>query len=562
MDFISAGIKNLSDSLHATRDLKRINEIASILVKYGYSDLTQRLGIGDSILKIPLPKAEIDPDLSAPLRAVAALQELGPTFVKLGQLLSTRVDLFSQDWIEAFEGLQANVSPLAFEQLAGILDQALNRPAEEIFDFIETRPLASGSIAQVHRARLQGEEVVLKIQRPDIRERIEADLRIMSLLASIAEHNVAALQRYMPLKIVRQFATAMRRELDFTREARASERIRSHFSKNNYVCIPKVYWDYSTPLLSVQEYIEGIPANQLKAIDAAGLDRRLLARRGVDAFMKMALEDGFFHADPHPGNFFYLADNKLALIDFGLVGSLSEQRRRQLASLMQGAASANSQMICDVLLDWAGEVEIDMEGLNSDIDALLEEYNGTALADIEIGHVINQLTTLARHHALSMPADLTLLIKAIMILEGLAKSLDPQFDLIKEATPFVERAILRRYSPESLFKRGLGTLGEVAEIVGELPRDFRRILTLIRRGYIPININVKQLESLSMRLERTTNRAVIGIMVAALIVGSSIVMTVDAGPRFLGLPFFGLMGFISANIGGAWVLYSMWTNKK
>ena len=223
---------------------------------------------------------------------------------------------------------------------------------------------------------------------------------------------------------------------------------------------------------------------------------------------------------------------------------------------------ADSQAISDVLVDWAGDADIDMEALGADLDALLEEYNGINLAQIEIGLMIHQLTSLAQSHELTLPSDLTLLIKSIMILEGLATSLDPQFDLIKEVTPFVRRAILHRFSPESLFRRSLVTLGEITDIVGELPRDFRRILTLIRRGYIPININVNQLETLSSQLERTTNRSVIGIMVAALIVGSSIVMTVDAGPKIMGLPLFGMMGFISANIGGAWLLYSMWSSRK
>jgi ubiquinone biosynthesis protein len=562
VDFISAGIKSISDGFSATRDIKRVNEIASILIKYGYVDLTQRLGIGDSMFKIPLPKTDIANTLSAPQRAVAALQELGPTFVKLGQLLSTRVDLFSKEWIEEFENLQSNVSPLPYDILEPILNKACAAPAQQIFDHIDRTPLASGSIAQVHRAVLAGQEVILKIQRPDIRSSIEADLRIMSLLASVAENNVPTLRRYTPLKVIRQFSTSMRRELDFTREGRASDRIRAAFNKTSYMIIPKVYWDYTSPLVSVQEYIKGIPANQLQAIDDAGLDRKKLALRGVDAFLKMALEDGFFHADPHPGNFFYLEGNKLALIDFGLVGSLTDQRRRQLAQLLQGAVDADSQAISDVLVDWAGDADIDMEALGADLDALLEEYNGINLAQIEIGLMIHQLTSLARSHELTLPSDLTLLIKSIMILEGLATSLDPQFDLIKEVTPFVRRAILHRFSPESLFRRSLVTLGEITDIVGELPRDFRRILTLIRRGYIPININVNQLETLSSQLERTTNRSVIGIMVAALIVGSSIVMTVDAGPKIIGLPLFGMMGFISANIGGAWLLYSMWSSRK
>ena len=560
MDFTTK-LKSVGSGLRATRDVKRANEIALIMIKYGYADLSQRLGIGPASI-LPLPKSQVAESLSAPDRAVAALQEMGPTFIKLGQLLSTRVDLFNKEWIKALEGLQANVSPLPFEQLEPILRQSLPAPILEIFDSIEETPLAAGSIAQVHRAVYQGDNVVLKIQRPNIRQSIESDLRIMLFLAEVAANSIPSLQRYAPQQVVRHFATSMRRELDFTREARASDRIRTNFRNTDYLIIPKVYWDYTSALVSVQEYIDGIPANDIEGIDSAGLDRSVLAVRGVDVFLKMALEDGFFHADPHPGNFFYLPGNKLALIDFGLVGSLSDQRRKELARLLQGAVAMNSRPVVDVLMGWAGDADIDTEGLSADIGALLEEYEGVNLAQINIGVVLNQLITLARNHALTMPPDLTLLIKSIMILEGLGTSLNPDFDLIKEAEPFVRRAVLNRYSPESLFRKGLGSMSEIGGIIEELPRDLRRMLILMRRGYIPININVDHLEELSHQIESTANRTVIGLIVASLIVGSSIVMTVDAGPKLFGLPFFGMMGFITANIGSGWLLLSMWSSRK
>ena len=558
---LTTNIDRVSSSISAVRDLKRINEIATILIKYGYSDFTQRLGIGP-LSKLPFPKPKTPLTLTAPERVITALQEMGPTFVKLGQLMSTRVDLFDPEWISAFESLQAKVSPLPFSILESTLNEAFILPVAQIFDSIETKALASGSIAQVHRAVLNGENVILKIQRPGIRGNIEADLRIMAFLAELAESNIPAIERYTPGQIVRHFSTSMRRELDFSREARASERIRESFKDTDYVTIPKIYWEQTSPLVSTQEYIKGIPANDLKGIDAAGLDRHLLATRGVDAFLKMALEDGFFHADPHPGNFFYQENNKLALIDFGLVGSLSDQRRRQLAQLLSGAVESNSQPVVDVLVDWAGDVDMDVDALTADIDALLEEYNGANLAQINIGIVFNQLTSLARDHMLTMPSELTTLIKAVMILEGLGKRLSPDFDLVKEAGPFVRRAILQRYSPSSMLRRSLQSIMGISSIIGELPKDFRRFLTLMRRGYIPININVQQLDDFSHRVERMINRTVIGLMVAALIVGSSIIMTVDAGPKFMDMPILGVLGFISANIGATWVLLSMWFGRK
>lgn len=555
----------LLDTLGVTRDAGRLQELLGILVRYGFHEFVEHTGLqrvfhregaftdkGESI--------DLE-NRTAPERARDALQEMGPTFIKLGQILATRIDLFDADWICAFESLHDNVVAVPFEQLAPTLERQFGGPVSEYFDDVDHTPLAVGSIAQVHRATLQGDTVVLKIQRPGIRKSIEADLRLMAVLVHWVDSEFSALKRYAPRQIHQQFSSAMRRELDFSRECRASDRIRDAFQDINYVVIPKVYWDYTGPEVCVQEYLSGVSIGQVGQLP--GVDPHTLAVRGVEAFIKMALDDGFFHADPHPGNMFFMTGNRIALIDFGLVGSLSEHRRGQLALLLYGAAESDANPIVDVMIDWAGnDAAIDRAGLAVDVEGLLNEYRGVSLSQVDMSVVLLQLTSLARNYNLGVPPDLTLLIKAVMVLETLALRLDPDFDLVKEAEPFVRRAILHRYSADSLLHRGRHALAEMAGFLGDFPNDLRRLVMAVRRGKVPIDIQVEQLDDFGRRIERAVNRGVIGLVVAALIVGSSIVMTSNRSNGFFDVSIFGFVGFVFASLAGVWLLFSMWHWRK
>ena len=297
--------------LTAARDLGRLHDIASILIRYGFGDMVRRVGLGSALEqagKVLLwTDAEQFARMEPPERVCKALQDLGPTFVKLGQVLSTRIDLFPPEWITEFEKLQDKVPPVPFEMLRSQLEEDLDAPAEETFTHLETQALAAASIAQVHRARLQdGTQVILKLRRPGIRQVVEADLRLLARFAELAEQEVTELRRFQPRELVRQFARSLRRELDFAGECRHAERIAQNLKDNPNIVIPKVYWPWVTERLNVQELVDGIPGRDLMAVDTAGMDRKLLAQRGATAVLQMVMEDGFFHADPHPGNVFYL----------------------------------------------------------------------------------------------------------------------------------------------------------------------------------------------------------------------------------------------------------------
>ena len=555
------------EGLSAAQDLGRLHDIASILIRYGFGDAVRRLGLSSALEQagkaLHWKDAEQYARMEPPQRVCQALQDLGPTFVKLGQVLSTRVDLFPPEWITKFEKLQDHVPAVSFEKLRTQLEEDLGAPPEEIFLHLETQALAAASIAQAHRAQLvDGTDVILKIRRPGIRPIVEADLRLLARFAEMAEQEIEELQRFRPMELVRQFSRSLRRELDLAVECRNAERIALNFKDEPDIRIPKVHWPWVSERLNVQEYIDGIPGRDLIAVDEAGLDRKLLAKRGANAVFKMVMEDGFFHADPHPGNIFYLPEERIVFIDFGMVGSLSEERRYQVVDLAYGIFERKAHIAVDVLLEWTSNIQIDTEILTSEVDAFIDQYHGIPLKQLSITSMLTDLMAMLREHQLNLPPDLALLAKALITLEGMGRQLDPDFEMASEAHPFLRRTLLARYSPDALAKRGWHSLISTINLLTGLPQDLRRLMVSARHGALQIKVDISRLDNFAERLDRAASRLTVGTVTAALIIGSSIVMTVEGGPTLLGLPLFGLLGFIGAVIGGIWLLLSIWRSGK
>jgi len=494
-------------------------------------------------------------NIEPPVRVRRALEEMGPTFIKLGQILATRVDLFSPEWLTEFKKLQDQVHTIPYAELLTQIVEELGATPEEIFAEFNTEPLAAASMSQVHKARLQnGRYVIVKIRRPGIRAIIEADLRLLTQLADIAEQEIPSLQRYRPKEIAHQFMLSMRRELDLAAECRNAERMMLNFKEDDRIIIPKVYWEWTSERINVQEFIDGIPGNDLAAIEAEGLDRKVLAKLGAEAVLKMVLEDCFFHADPHPGNCFYLRDNRIAFIDFGMVGRLSEERREQVLHLMRGLITKDSRRVVRVLLKWSSNTSShNKESFSLDIDEFIDQYHDVPIKELNITELLNSLTTLLRDHQLSLPSDLTLLFKAFITLDGLGRELDPEFNLVEVATPLLQRIFLARYSPDALLKRGKDNVMNIAELLTELPEDLHQLMESMRQGALGVKIDINKPEWLSKELDRTINRLSVSLVTSALIVGSSIVSTVEGGTS----SFFGLMGFVGAFCGGIWLLFSI-----
>ena len=553
----------LIETLQAMRDLPRLHEITVVLIRHGFGDLVRRAGVAGVLERAGQvlhwgARAQAE-QLTLPQRARLALAELGPTFVKLGQVLATRVDLFPPEWISEFERLQSDVPPAPFDLMLREMEKALGRSPLELFQDIEAIPLGSASIAQVHGARLaDGTRVVLKVMRPGIRPKVEADLRILGYLAGMLESEVAEARRFQPSQMVAELGRSLRRELDLALEARAQERFAHNFAADPGIVIPRIFWDYTRQGMNVQERVDGVPGNDLPAVDAAGLDRPVLARRGADAVLKMILVDGYFHADPHPGNVFYLPGNRIAMIDFGMAGRLTERRRREIVDMLWALARRDERGIVEVLLEWVPDGEVDEGRLATDVADMILDYERVALKDVRIAAVLQDIAGIMRRHAIVLPADLALLFKALVTLEGLGRQLDPQFQLVEHLTPFLGRLMKARSRPAALVARGRQRLVELAAIANRVPDDLRQLLRELRRGRLKMELDLKRLDHFGHQLDRSANRLTIGIITAALIVGSSIVMTVEGGPTLFGLPLFGLVGFLLAFLAGAWLVLSIW----
>ena len=553
----------IRETFSVMRDFGRLRAIAGILMKYGWGDVAKRLGKGSLIGRAGNAiNAGATPEILAQpseVRARMAMEELGPTFVKLGQVLATRPDIFPPNWISEFAKLQDHVPPVPFAELLPGLEAVLGKSPFEVFRDLQTEPVAAASIAQVHMASLQdGTPVVLKIRRPNIEENIEADLRLLSHLGRLVESEFPEAKRFQPGKIIAQFSKSLRRELDLAMEGRNTDRFARNFAEDETVEFARIHWDYTSESLLVMDHIDGIPGNDLQQAREAGLDLQLLGERGANAVLKMVLIDGFFHADPHPGNVFYLPGNRLAIIDCGMVGRITLDRRDEIADLLAALVSRDIETLRDILVIWAGDVPIDEDKLSADVDEFICNYDNAPLKHVRFSALLNDLTTIMRENHLSVPPDLTMLFKALITLEGLGRQLDPDFQIVSHLTPFVKKIIIDRYMPAALFKRGKRGAANVFDALTGLPGDVSQVLREAGRGRLRLNLELKRLDHFGHQLDHSTNRLTLGLITAALIVGSSIVMTVKGGPTLFGLPAFGFMGFFLAFVIGIMLMISVW----
>ncbi|MEO8024377.1 AarF/UbiB family protein [Polaromonas sp.] len=559
----------LTETLSAARDMGRLNEIAVVLIRHGFGDTVRRLGLADRLERAGhvlrwdhvADLARITP----PAQVRLAMEELGPAFVKLGQILAGRADLFGPEWIAEFEKLHSHVPAVPLELLRPQLREDLGGEPEDVFARFDTVPLAAASIAQVHRAQLKdGTEVVVKIRRPGITEVIEADLRLLARLAALAEAEVPALKPYHLQQLVREFVKSLRRELDLAAECRHAERITANMAPLPWIVIPRVHWAHTGERVNVQDFVGGIPGDQLGQLTPeAGFDRTLLAQRGAQAVLKMIVEDGFFHADPHPGNVFYLPGNGIAFIDFGMVGRLSERRREELLQLLLGLVERQAQAVAEVLLDWAGDGHgINLAQLETEIEAFVDQYHSTPLAELSLSLMLADVTALLREHHLGLPSDLALLIKAFISLEGMGRGLDPGFHMATEATPMLHEVLRTRYEPKALAGRAWKTLRRSLSVIEQLPHDVSRLLRNARRGRLQVHIELAHLKRVGDQIDRAANRLAMALVISALIIGSSIAMTVKGGPTLFGLPLLGSLGFISAVLGGLWLVRAIWRSSR
>lgn len=540
--------------LHTGKDLLRMNELATILLKYGFADVIRRLGLSTPVEHAgKLVRSSMRPDMlrmGTAERLRHAMEEMGPTFVKLGQVLATRVDLFPLDWIAEFEKLQDQATAISYEELVPHIEAALGKPLESAFARIDSKPIGVASIGQVHSGLTRrGQKVVLKIQKPGIRAKIESDLRLLDQLAKLAADNSVELRRYRPVELVREFKRSLTRELDFTIEARNADRIRKNMRSLKWLTVPRVYWELSSQTLQVQEHIQGIPARATDQLDAEGLDRVLIARRGALAAWKMALEDGFFHADPHPGNFIIQSSNRIAMLDFGMVGKLSHSRREQILQITRSVVLREAEQCAAVLSNWSDGQPVRFDQLVSDVEDVISQYHGISLSQLDISALLTDITALVRNHNLVLPSDIALFIKAIITLEGFGRMLNPDFDLMTEAEPLLKRMIRTRYSPVRLAKSLSLRALDVVDKVYAPPHASN--LPPQQEG----SIDPRHLERLVARLERGQYRQVQALLVAAGFIGGSLMLAGRVPPAPWEISLFGLIIFLGSAGWASWLMF-------
>lgn len=557
----------LWELINAAKDLSRAQDVATVLIRYGFGGVVQALGVGKALEKLGKTlhwqNVEEHTGLDTPHRVRRVLEDLGPTFIKMGQILATRMDLFPSAYIAEFEKLLDKVPSLPFEALLEQLREDIGGDIDDVFLSIEREPIAAASLAQVHKALLKdGTPVVLKIRRPGIRKIVEADLRLLNRVVEVIESDVPELRRYHPREIFRQFSQSLRAELDFAAEARNAERVAENMAKNPDIKIAKIYWELTGERLNVQEYIEGIPGRDLPAVQQAGLNRKLIAERGAKAVLKMIMEDGFFHADPHPGNVFYLPDNRLAFIDFGMMGRLTEERREQVITFLYGMVNRMPMKVVEILEDWSGVIKTDEQALAIEIDAFVDQYSSRALGDLSLQMMLGDLLEILRDHNLTLPPDLALLIKAYITLDGFGRHLDPEFNTLVFAAPYLQQLMAERFRPDVMAKRGWRNLVGVVELLSAFPKELHQLLRASRKGALQVDINVKGIGQYVDKIDGAISRLTMGIVTAALIIGTSIIMTVKGESTVLSLPLLGFFGYIFAFLGGLWLLLSIWRSNK
>ncbi|MFD1332609.1 ABC1 kinase family protein [Methylopila musalis] len=535
----------LETSLVAMRDRKRLAEISAIALRYGVMDIFARLRIGRAAAQ------GASHDETAPERLRGLLDELGPTFTKLGQILSTRSDLLGPEWTDALEKLQSRVRPLPWDVVRAEMTEALGEAPEDVFAHIDPEPLAAGSIAQVHRARLSGgDEVVVKVRRPNLRPRIEADMRLLAHLTELAQARWPDIARFRPREIVRNLSAAMAEELDLAAEGRNNDLIAANLADRPGVRLPKIWRAFSSETLLVQEFIDGVAPNDAAALRAQGLDGRVLAERGAGAFLHMALVDGVFHADPHPGNLRALPDNGVAFIDFGMVGRLGARRREELLSLLAGIVDQDGGRIALLLMDWAGEPNSDLSRLEAGCDLFVARHGAPPL---RLGAAVSDITALARENGLTLPPDLTLLFKALITADGVMRGLDPEFDAIRVATPIVRAQMQRMWSPAALARQGKALSMDVASLLRDLPGLFRLLNTRLRQGRIEARIELQGLERLSEDIRWAAIRVAVAIVTAAFALGLAPSL-LTLGPPLAGLALGSWIGLALVATGLVWLI--------
>lgn len=547
----------LETALVAARDRARLTEIAVVLFRFGVDGLVKQLGLNKLVPHSHKQSKQDTADFSMPERLRLAIEQLGPTFIKLGQILATRHDLLAPEWTTELSKLHNHVTPLPWDSIESQLEADLGAKPNEVFSSFDRKPMASASIAQVYRAKLNdGTPVVVKVQRPGLLNKIDADLRLLTHLAHLLEDNSQQWARFRPVEIIEYLARSMRHELNFSNEGRNCERIAAQFQDDDTVVIPKIYWQWTCERLLVQDFIAGWEPKNALYLKEQGVDPDLIAQRGAMAMLKMILAHGEYHADPHPGNLLALPENRVGFIDFGLVGRLSNKRKTQLLILLRALQTGQTEGVTAMLLEWSASFDADPVQITFAVERFLTEHR---LPPLHISRVLTDFMALARQLRIIMPPDLSLLFKTFITADGVLKGISEDIDLVTLAQPMIKAQLREYYSAKEIRKRALYVTSEMYELAGEAPGFVRLLMHRLRHGRIGVDVDLRHIEQLNEALERAAARLCVALVTAAFALGLAPHL-MDLGPVFWGIPLFVWLG-LAATLSGS-ILLVYWLFKR
>jgi len=548
--------------------LRRYRHIAAVLMKYGLDELSGRL---THALRMRLGKqaapepGERKPDgRSRPERLRLALQELGPTFVKLGQLLSTRPDLLPLEYVEELQKLQDHVAAAPFEAIRAEVEAELGGALEELFETFQPEPLAAGSIAQVHKARTKdGQEVVVKVRRPGIVETIRTECEILEDLAGLVQSTLPRDETIEPVRIVHEFTQAVSKEVSLSHELGNLKRFVRFFASSSEVHVPRPFEDYCSDGVLTMEDVTGIKPSSAEVLREAGLDPKLIARRGARFILRQIFDLGLFHSDPHPGNLFVLEGNVIAPLDFGQVVQLTRADQRWLGEMLLAVADQDPQRLVQALR--RGEMvqdDADLEGLTRAVEEMLRTYYEMPLKEIPFSQMMQRTFNLIRRYRVRPPAQFTMMLKSMMTTETLATTLDPDFQILDYIKPYAWRIGLEQFDPRRFWTQFRRAMRDAGDLAVRLPEDLAGIITKFRRGQFQMHIHHEHLEQFIRTMDKSSNRISFALIIAGLLVGSSQLVTREG--QVLGLVSYqtlGILGYVTAVILGIWLLISIIRSK-
>ncbi|MBP1909764.1 ABC1 kinase family protein [Methanolobus bombayensis] len=547
--------------------IKRYGKIVDALIKYEFGYIVDRMGLGGiRPLSSRIKKKEKilkDTD-TGPMKARMMLEELGPTYIKLGQILSMRQDLIPPEYANEFSKLQDDVQPFGMDEVEKLIKTELGSEINHIFEYFETEPIAAASIGQVHRAKLKGgDDVVVKVQRPGIKKIINSDLDIMYSIAHFAEEHLPEAKLYQPVGIVEEFERTIKSEMDYTQEGRNADHFGRNFRDDPRIYIPEVYWDYTSAKVLTLEFIDGVKSNSFKELDRMGIDRREIAIDVLKAFMKQIYDDGFFHADLHPGNVFIMKDGKIALLDFGMAGFLSRDMRNLLIDDLIAITKGDTVLYIELLRELGSIDETtDLRSLKVDIDHLLYKYYGRAVKQLNTALILEEMINLLRKYQVRVPSNVALLSKAAMTAESFSSIMDPEINLTVIAEPFAKKAIKDRLKLTNIAENVYRDSSNWGRVLHKAPMQIGHILDIAERGYLKLRFDPHGFDRVVSELDAASNRLSFSLIISAIIVGSSFIIQTGMEPHIWGVPLLGVIGFLMAGFLGMWlVIYILRTGR-